>query len=101
VVVFDTLPICGHTTDGYLTLALSEKYCGRREIWKDHKGHDAPCDRDGPEDQEHVHPLLEAGGDMSDGIANQTAEHGGDAIGTIVAFKPKRLLGGSVAHGHD
>ena len=70
MMVLDTLSIGRYTTDGYLTLAFCEKFRSGGTIREEEKGHDSPRDRDRSKDQEHVHPLLEAGFDMPDCVAD-------------------------------
>lgn len=37
---------------------------------------------------------------MTDGVADESAEHGCDAVGAVVGFEAEGLFGGGVPHGH-
>lgn len=86
MVVLDALFVCGDARDGDEAFVFGQEGGGGGEVREDEEGDDAPGYGDGAEDQEDVHPLRKSGGDVSDCVADEAAEHGCDAVGAAVSI---------------
>ena len=65
VVILDTLTICRNSLNGYHLLFRGKKACSRRQVGHKDQEYHSPCNAYGTEDQEDVHPLLEARRNMT------------------------------------
>lgn len=72
VVVLDSLAVNSHTLDRNSTLSLCEELGRRGQIGKNQDGNQANGYRKGSEDDENVHPSLQASRDVADGVSDQT-----------------------------
>ena len=94
--VLDALAVLGDAIHGYDAFVLGEEFGGRGEVGEHKTRYNAPCDRDGAEDDEDVLPFLQARCDMSYCIADESSEHCSDAVCAVVELETERLLGRGV-----
>jgi hypothetical protein len=72
MMILDALPIGGHPLHGDGALTLVQEFGGRRQVRQHNQRPDARHDGDRTKDDEDVHPPGQTGGDMADGVADQS-----------------------------
>jgi hypothetical protein len=99
--VLDALSISSNPLDGDDALSLIQKPGRGGKIRKEEKRNNPHQRARRSKDQENVHPPRQACGDVTDSIANQPAEHCGNAVRAVVRFKAKWLFRARIPHAHD